>query len=389
MTENISQHDTSVSLNVAGIPEELKRTHRWVLWRLEDVQDGDKLRKNMKPPYQLNGERARHNDFTTWTTYDKAVEAHDSNLPLKGGPSTVAVYPVRGIGCVLGKPFFGIDIDDVRDPVTGVIEPEAMEWVREANTFTEISPSGTSVHMWGHGEPPYPEGHRKDGREIYSMNRYLTVTGVRVEGTPEEIRRFTPVEVKGWYDRVKNYGKDARSPESRSDAKSASHTSAKIAELMTRTDYPDLSPMVQSLLTLLMEEHLFDREKVKAEFRKSAFYTSTHWKEKFDRLEASELDKAAGFARENMAKRRENGAGPNITLDEVGDEEAVMKALRYAWEPVLPLGKLAHLAGRSSEGKSPSIKQSFQGQDSVSITTRFCQLRPELTLCSKRRGESS
>jgi hypothetical protein len=343
-------------LNVAGIPDELKQTHRWVLWQLEDVQAGEKLRKGMKPPKNaMTGANARHNDFTTWTTYANALEAHNSNFELKPDPNSVAVYPIRGIGCVLGQPFFGIDIDDCRDPNTGVIEPEAMQWIEEANTFTEISPSGCGVHMWGHGEPPYPEGHRKEGREIYSTNRYLTVTGNRVEGTPDEIRRFTPAEVREWYHRVKNYkaGRSRESLEGRSDANSASHTSAKIAELMTRTDFPDLSPVVQSLLTLLMEKHLFDREKVKAEFEQSEIFKSTHWKEKFGRLEASELDKAAGFARENMARRRESGAGPNITLDEVGDEEAVMKALRYAWEPVLPLGKLAHLAGRSSEGKSP------------------------------------
>jgi hypothetical protein len=53
------------------------------------------------------------------------------------------VHPVRGLGCVIGPPFFGIDLDDVRDPGSGVIEAEAQAFIKEVNSLTEISPSGT------------------------------------------------------------------------------------------------------------------------------------------------------------------------------------------------------------------------------------------------------
>ena len=36
-----------------------------------------------------------------------------------------------------------------------------------------------------------------------------------------------------------------------------------------------------------------------------------------------------------------------------GDEDGKRTHLKYLWEPMLPLGKLCHLAGKSSQGKSP------------------------------------
>ena len=122
----------------------------------------------MKPPYNARtGFPAKHNDPSTWSTFEEALEAHTKQIELHPGPSTVKVHPIRGIGCVIGLPFFGIDIDDCRNPETGEIEAWALQWLRELNSYTEVSPSGTGVHVWLHGEPPYKEGHRKDGVEIY------------------------------------------------------------------------------------------------------------------------------------------------------------------------------------------------------------------------------
>lgn len=44
---------------------------------------------------------------------------------------------------------------------------------------------------------------------------------------------------------------------------------------------------------------------------------------------------------------------PGRSLVVVDDDRAEMKPLLYLWDPVLPLGKLVHFAGRSSGGKSP------------------------------------
>jgi hypothetical protein len=341
---------SEIVFNPNGVSDELKQSRRWVLFQVEDVQDGIKLRKSMKPPYNARtGFPAKHNDPTTWSSYDEARAAHEQNLPLHHGLKTVKVHEQRGIGCVIGPPFFAIDIDHCRDPLTGVIQSWAATAIEEIASLTEISPSGCGVHIWCHGEPPYLEGHRKDDIEIYSSNRYLTITGHVLPGC-EQIRRFTPSEVKALYDRVKAGRSSSEKP--RELPRNTEFGARRIDELMNATDFADASQHVMSLLTLLAIKHCGDREKIEAEFKQSAVYNTTHWKtEKWERLGEAHLDKAVAYAKDNLEKRKSNDIV--VTLDEIGDDEATPKPLVYAWDPVLPLGKLVHFGGRSSEGKSP------------------------------------
>jgi len=333
------------SLNPTGIPDELKRTHRWVLWQLCDVTEHGKLRKSCKVPFDAkSGSPASHSDFETWATFEVALAAHESNLKLTPPANIIAMHETRGIGMVLGPPFFGKDFD--KCIVDGVIDPEVEAELEELNTFAEISQSGSGVHVIGHGEPPYPEGHRKDDREIYSCNRFFVMTG-NVIGDYKEVRRFTPVEVAAMYAKVKA-GCSEKVAEGRTIA-----TSAKLEELMTRTDYPDLSPMVQSLLTLLAIKHTLKEEKVVEEFKQSAIYNETHWKEKWERLGPQELAKAIEYARENIAKRRESGAKVTRELTVLTARKSDRKPQIMMWDPVLAQGKLTHCGGPSSVGKSP------------------------------------
>jgi hypothetical protein len=324
-----------IELNITGIPAELKQSARWVCWQLEDVTDGDKLRKNAKVPKNARtGANAQHNQPETWSTFSEAHAAHENRIDLKPDKNTVAVHDRRGIGMVLGKPFFGKDLDQCI--VDGVMDPEVEAELAELNTYAEVSQSGTGVHVIGHGDAP-KEGHRKDNREIYSCNRYFVMTG-NVIGDYTEIRRFTPAEVKAEFDKVKG-GKQEFKP-----------LSAKLAELMTRTDFPDLSQAVQSLLTALAYENC-DPSFIDAEFRKSKLFLETHWGQKFDRpdLHDSQIAKAIAWA--GSHPRREESSTRSLIV--IVDNEAECKALEYIWDPVLPKGKLIHFGGKSSEGKSP------------------------------------
>lgn len=336
----------SLEFNPAGVNEELRQSRRWVLWQLEDVQDGEKLRKNAKVPKNARtGDNARHNDPSTWGTYDEALDAHLKNLPLQPDKNSVTVHPTRGIGCVIGPPFFAIDIDDCRNAETGDITEEARSFIDELNTLTEISPSGTGVHMWGHGEPPYKEGHRKDGREIYSTNRYLTVTGKILFGR-SEIRRFTKQEVVELYARVKA---------GRYKPMTANTPNAKLADLMTRVDFPDLSQAVMSLLTLLAIETLCDPTQMEARFKQSKLYTDTHWKEKWERLGPGHVVKACEYARENLQKRRSNGdeSSTRKLLVECA-HGTLRKPLRFLWPGRLQIGTINHFAGQQGQAKTPA-----------------------------------
>jgi primase-polymerase (primpol)-like protein len=58
-----------------------------------------------------------------------------------------------GVGFVFSSddPYVGIDLDGCRNPQTGYIEPWALEIVRRLNSYTEISRSGTGLHIIAKG----------------------------------------------------------------------------------------------------------------------------------------------------------------------------------------------------------------------------------------------
>ncbi len=138
-----------------NVPEEMKIRPQWVNWRLEE-RGGDLT----KVPYMPGTERkASSTDLTTWGTFEDALDRYD------------------GIGFVFssGDPYVGVDLDGCVDPETGEIEPWAAEIVEALDSYTELSPRGTGIHIIAKGEIP---GNGKGGRvEMYSAKRFFTVAG--------------------------------------------------------------------------------------------------------------------------------------------------------------------------------------------------------------------
>jgi hypothetical protein len=79
-----------------------------------------------------------------------------------------------------------VDLDKCLDPETREIEGWAQEVIEELDSYTEISPSGTGVHVLVRGTLP-PGGNRKGRFEAYDRGRYFTVTGRHLAGTPNTI----------------------------------------------------------------------------------------------------------------------------------------------------------------------------------------------------------
>ena len=88
-------------------------------------------------------------------------------------------------------PFAFIDLDHCRDPQTGEIEPWALAIISRLNSYTEVSPSGTGLHIFCRTQQP-PEGGCRKGRiEVYTQSRWATVTGQHVDGTPVDLEDRT------------------------------------------------------------------------------------------------------------------------------------------------------------------------------------------------------
>jgi putative DNA primase/helicase len=74
-------------------------------------------------------------------------------------------------------PYTGIDLDNCVDE-NGKIALWALEIVRCFDSYTELSATGSGLHIIVRGEVP---NRRKGHVEVYSSKRFFTVTGHAVE----------------------------------------------------------------------------------------------------------------------------------------------------------------------------------------------------------------
>jgi len=182
-------------LNDKKVPQELKDRKQWVCWKHID-RDG----KLTKTPFQPNGEPAKSNDPDTWSTYDQAVYAIDW---------------FEGIGFMFSEsdPYCGIDLDGCRDAKTGKFEWWAHQLLKEFDSYSEVSPSGTGAKIFVRAINPRTSGKKigidaakvcdkEPGLEIYDRLRYFAITGCRLGGisasTEDRQEQVTKLCDKHW-----------------------------------------------------------------------------------------------------------------------------------------------------------------------------------------------
>lgn len=168
-------------MNYANIPEELRSLPQWVVHKV-------------KRPYNpITGYSAKAGVPETWVAFQQAA--------------TATGYDGIGFEFLASNKLVGIDLDTVRNPVTGWVDPVAVEIIELLNSYTEISPSGYGFHIIVQGAPqlqwnkaPLPANQiqrpdidpntgkvRKDRNgddrykapeiEMYTERRYFTMTG--------------------------------------------------------------------------------------------------------------------------------------------------------------------------------------------------------------------
>jgi putative DNA primase/helicase len=149
-----------ISVSVENIPRELKIRPQWVVWEAVGEKP-DKV-----PISARTGRKASSTDLMTWSTFPEALEAYEHG-------------EYGGLGFVFcsGDPYTGIDLDDCVDE-NGEIAGWAVEIARHLNGYTELSATGTGLHIIVRGDGP---NRRKGDIEVYSSKRFFTVTGHIVE----------------------------------------------------------------------------------------------------------------------------------------------------------------------------------------------------------------
>lgn len=163
------------------LKESFGKEKRWVLFKIENRKG-----KTTKLPYSINGKLASSTDSATWATY---AEVADMRL-------RDARYHGIGIVFTPDQNLLGIDIDHVMEG--GKIIPEFAEikkFVAEANTYTEVSPSGTGLHLFFALTIPLKLVANKHAPyEAYTSGRYFTVTEKSFHKEAKDIRIITPDE---------------------------------------------------------------------------------------------------------------------------------------------------------------------------------------------------
>lgn len=154
-----------------NIPIELRNLPQWVVWKLEKTDAG----RPTKVPYNpVTFQHASSTDPASWVSYETAANAH-------------AVGGWDGIGFVLSDsdPYTFIDLDDPYaknddgspkhpDPAK-IVDIQKRVYEAFGGTYAEISPSGTGLHIIAEGISP--SGRRRHGVEMYSTQRFMTMTG--------------------------------------------------------------------------------------------------------------------------------------------------------------------------------------------------------------------
>jgi putative DNA primase/helicase len=165
------------SLHIDLIPNELRALPQWVCWRYEHR---GKDPKPTKPPIRPSGDAyAKCNDPATWGTFDEVLASFEK------------VHSLAGVGFVFtdADPYSGVDLDDCREDQTGIIDSWARLIIERLHSYTEVSPSGTGVKIWIRAKLSREKARNRRAYaggeiEMYSRDRYFTVTSQHLEGTP-------------------------------------------------------------------------------------------------------------------------------------------------------------------------------------------------------------
>lgn len=129
------------------IPVELTSRDRWVRHSARKV------------PLTVYGTAASSTLPSTWASYAGAKRSRHG----------------VGLGFVLGDGIACLDIDHCLDERGRPNEVARRILARVPGAYVEISPSGRGLHVWG--TAPEQPGRRHEDYEVYSVGRYITVTG--------------------------------------------------------------------------------------------------------------------------------------------------------------------------------------------------------------------
>lgn len=198
------------------IPETMRQRDEWFNFILEvEAKDNGETKIDKSPVSPFNGGDLywanwvtnKEEDRTDFETANKFASLGREGVGrLKRHPDTHLADYTIGLAYPIpnadhrdpSESVTLIDLDDVRNPDDGALHPRAIELIEEANSFAQVSSSGTGIHILVLGALPDDVSTIDDSLpdhdafpdaeiEVYDNGRFIAMTGDRVEGTPTEV----------------------------------------------------------------------------------------------------------------------------------------------------------------------------------------------------------
>lgn len=318
--------------------DQLKQQKRWGGWRREEGR---------KVPYSVRGHRASTTNLEHWASYAEAVTMLTDEPDKWDG----LAYLFANDG------FAGVDLDDCRNPATGEIAEWARQIIAEANTYTEVSPSGTGIKLYCLGNVPESYNSKREdgsGIEAYSWGRYFCFTGEGDQSTP--LRQIP--------ERLRHKPESTATPAASGGRDAEYARLCEIVAAMPQSIQGQNGSGALIAIGHLIVRHGFIGPQGQELFEKYATECSTpawpkagaqgydrKWKEVLKRAEDE------GDAGRNITPPEfpivanaasTNAAGPIlVSFDQIEALE-----LEWLWEDRVPAGCVSMISGRPGEGKS-------------------------------------
>ena len=137
----------------SNIPQELRMLKQWVC-----ANEDSKVPMQATMPFP-----ASSTNPNTWSSFEEAVFA------VEAGHYDYIGFVFNDNGIV------GIDLDDALK--YGYVSPIANEIFYLCHSYTEVSKSGTGIHIFVKGDIPFKGKNNLGGVEIYKTARFFIMTG--------------------------------------------------------------------------------------------------------------------------------------------------------------------------------------------------------------------
>lgn len=178
--------DRFLPIKPYDIPELLREIPRWICWKAGPLKANGKFDKCPSDPrtgHKINGRDPKH-----WRTFNEVMGGYLGHISDGIGFALSDQHPL----CIGGIDFY-VTVADF-DQCAGRMDELYRLWQELSKPFTEVSPSGNGLHMWGLSRMPLKGGNAGNGRELYSGGRFVTMTGVKAIGTFGECPGFAKLE---------------------------------------------------------------------------------------------------------------------------------------------------------------------------------------------------